>query len=118
MSVNKVILIGNVGGKPEISQHGDIQTARFSLATNERGRKTPDGTELPELTEWHRLVMVGRNAELAERYIDKGTKLYVEGKLRTRTWQDRNAISRTVTEIIVENFEFLSRPSGQTPNNV
>ena len=112
MSVNKVILVGNVGGKPEISLNGDKHVAWFNLATNERGRRAADGTELPELTEWHRIVMFGRQAEIAERYIDKGTKLYIEGKLRTRTWQDRNAIKRSVTEIIVENFDLLSRPTN------
>lgn len=113
MSVNKVILVGNVGNKPELSLNGDTNVAWFDLATNERPRKSPDGTVMPEITEWHRIVMFGRNAELAERYIDKGTKLYVEGKLRSRTWQDRNAIKRRVTEIIVDSFDILSRPQPE-----
>lgn len=111
MSVNRVILVGNVGGKPEMRYIGELLTASFSLATNERVHKADDSSETVELTEWHNIVMKGRNAQIAERYIDKGTKLYVEGKLRTRTWQDRNAIKRNVTEIIVEYFEILSRPN-------
>lgn len=109
MSVNKVILIGNVGRKPEIRMVGDKSVASFTLATNER-RRNADGSEMPEITEWHNIVMWDKAAEIAERYIDVGTKLYIEGKLRTRTWQDRNAIERRITEIIVENFEFLGRP--------
>jgi single-strand DNA-binding protein len=67
---------------------------------------------MPERTEWHNLVMWDKLAEIAEKYIRKGTKLYIEGKLRTRTWEDRNAIKRTVTEIYVENMDILSRPQS------
>lgn len=110
MSVNKVILVGNVGRKPEIRYVGDRPVATFSLATTER---TPG---MPERTEWHNIVMWDGAAEVAERYIDKGTKLYIEGKLRTRAWNDANAIKRSVTEIIVETFDILSRPtSSSTP---
>ena len=98
MSVNKVILVGNVGRKPEIRYVGQRPVATCSLATTER-------------TEWHNLVMWDRAAEIAERYIDKGTKLFVEGKLRTRVWQDANAIKHNITEIIVDNFDILSRKS-------
>ena len=111
MSVNKVILVGNVGRKPEIRYVGQRPVATFPLATTERGQKTADGTEMPERTEWHNLVMWDRAAEIAERYIDKGTKLFVEGKLRTRVWQDANAIKHNITEIIVDNFDILSRKS-------
>lgn len=114
MSVNKVILVGNVGTKPEIRLVGDRHVATFTLATNERRRSTtgnPD--EVTEITEWHNIVMWDKAAELAERYIEKGTKLYVEGKLRTRSWQDRNAIKRTTTEIVVETFDILIRPQSK-----
>ena len=67
------------------------------------------GVTVPERTEWHNIVMWDRHAETAERYITKGTKLYLEGKLRTRVWEDRNAIKRSVTEIVVEGFDILSR---------
>ena len=110
MSVNKVILVGNVGQDPTIRHVETRPVATFSMATTERAYTTASGAQMPERTEWHNIVMWGKDAETAERYIRKGTKLYVEGKLRTRTWEDRNAIKRTVTEIFVENFDILSRP--------
>ncbi len=114
MSVNKVILVGNVGKKPEIRYVGARPIASFSLATNEPARTTADGRQIPERTEWHNIVMWDSAAETAEKYIDKGTKLYIEGKLRTRQWQDHNAIVRYVTEIFVDSFDILAR-SAQTP---
>lgn len=112
MSVNKVILVGNVGRKPEVRYIENRPIASFSLATNEPARRTADGREIPQRTEWHEIVMWDAAAETAERYIDRGTKLYVEGKLRTRQWQDRNAITRRVTEILVDSFDILSRPAA------
>lgn len=114
MSVNKVILIGNVGRDPAIRYIGQRPVAEFALATTERARTTQNGTQVPERTEWHRIVMFDSNAETAEKYIRKGSKLYIEGKLRTRVWEDRNTIKHNVTEIYVDNFEILSRP---TENN-
>ena len=110
--MNKVILLGNVGRDPRMRMVDSSQVADLPLATTERRTmRTPDGQEvqLPELTEWHNIVMWGASAETAERYIRKGTRLYVEGKLRTRVWEDRNTIKHNVTEIYVENFELLSR---------
>lgn len=113
MSVNKVILLGNVGKQPEIRYVSGHPVATFSLATSEPARTTADGRQIPERTEWHNLVMWDSAAETAEKYIGKGTKLYVEGKLRTRQWQDHNAITRYVTEILVDHFEILSRATNQ-----
>lgn len=109
MSVNKVILIGNVGADPTVRFVEKTQVAEFNLATTERAYRTASGVDVPERTEWHRIVMWDGAAEVAEKYIRKGTKLYIEGKLRTRTWTDRTGISRKTTEIITENFEILSR---------
>ena len=109
MSVNKVILIGNVGRDPEIRYIETRPVASFPLATTERARTNVAGAQIPERTEWHNIVMWGRDAEMAEKYIRTGTRLYIEGKLRYRTWEDRNTIKRTVTEIYVESFELLSR---------
>ena len=110
MSVNKVILIGNVGRDPDVRYTAPGQPiASFSLATTERGYTSASGTQVPERTEWHNIVMWGKNAEIAERYIRKGSLLYVEGKLRTRTWEDKNQIKRQVTEVYVDNFDFLGR---------
>ncbi len=113
MSVNKVILIGNVGQDPEIRYIETRPVASFTLATTERAYTNAAGVQIPERTEWHRIVMWYRAAETAEKYIRKGTKLYIEGRLRTRVWEDRNTIKRSVTEIYVDNFDILSRPSAQ-----
>lgn len=110
MSVNKVILIGNVGRDPQMRYVGERLVAEFPLATSERATVNASGNQIPELTEWHRIVMWDSAAETAEKYIRKGSKLYIEGKLRTRMWEDRNTIKHSVTEIYVEKFEILSRP--------
>ena len=103
MSVNKVILLGHVGNDPEIRYpEKDKSVAYFSLATNERIGQT-------ELTEWHNILMFGQQAVMAERYIRKGTQLYIEGKLRTREYEDRMKIVRKRTEIIVDRFEILGK---------
>ncbi|MBQ7689578.1 MAG: single-stranded DNA-binding protein [Muribaculaceae bacterium] len=111
MSVNKVILLGHVGREPEVRYVAQNQpVASFSLATTEHAFTNANGVQVPERTEWHNIVMWGRNAEVAERYIHKGTQLYIEGRLRTRTWEDRNQIKRYVTEVYVDTFELLGRP--------
>ncbi|MBR1804172.1 MAG: single-stranded DNA-binding protein [Muribaculaceae bacterium] len=111
MSVNKVILLGHVGKDPDVRYLAQNQPmATFSLATTDRAYTNANGVQVPERTEWHNIVMWGRNAEVAERYIRKGTQLYIEGRLRTRVWEDRNQIKRYVTEIYVDTFELLGRP--------
>lgn len=107
--VNKVILIGNVGKDPAIRYIETRPIATFSLATTERGQVMADGTRTPDRTEWHNIIMWDGAAEFAEKYIRKGTRLYVEGKLRYRVWEDRNAIKRNVTEIYVDHFELLGK---------
>lgn len=107
--MNKAILMGYVGRDPEIRYVETRPVATFSLATTEPAYRTSKGVEMPERTEWHNIVMWDRHAEVAEKYIRKGTKMLVEGKIRTRVWEDRNAIKRSVTEIIVDNFELLGR---------
>lgn len=114
MSVNKVILLGNVGKDPEVRYPAQGQiVATFSLATTDRGYTNASGVQVPERTEWHNIVVWGKNAETVERYVRKGTKLYIEGKLRTRTWEDRNAIKRYVTEVYVDTFEMVSSRPAQ-----
>ena len=107
--MNKVILVGNVGRDPEIRYVGTRPVASFTLATTERGYTSSSGNVVADRTEWHNIVMWDKAAETAERYIRKGTKLLIEGKLRTRVWEDRNTIKRTVTEIYVDGFDILSR---------
>ena len=105
MSVNKVILLGNVGQDPQVRYVDGKPVASMSLATSDR-----PGSNGLERTEWHNLVMWGLLAETAEKYVRKGSKLYVEGKMRYRTWEDRNTIKRTVAEVYVDTFEILSPP--------
>ena len=113
MSVNRAILVGNVGKDPDIRYVEGKPVASFSLATTERAFTTATGVNIPEKTEWHNIVMWGKNAEYAEKYIRKGAKLYIEGKIRTRIWEDKNAIKRSVTEIYVDIFDFLAQPNRQ-----
>ena len=116
MSINKVILLGRAGKEPDVRYPSQGQTVvSFPLATSDRAYMAADGTQVPERTEWHNIVMFHRNAEVAARFIHKGTQLYIEGKLRTRAWEDRNQIKRYVTEIIVDNFELLgAAPQSET----
>lgn len=105
MSVNKVILLGYVGNDPEMRYPEPGHAMAFlSLATNERYANSTQ-----EITEWHRLVMNGHNAEIAERYIRKGSRIYVEGRLRTREYEDKFKIQRRITEILVDRLELLGR---------
>lgn len=106
MSVNKVLLLGNVGKQPEVRNSNGVKVVTFSLATTDKAYIKQDGTQVPERTEWHNIVMFKRNAEVAERYINKGTRLYIEGKLRTRDYES-NGIKKYVTEVICDYFEML-----------
>ncbi len=109
-SVNKVILIGNVGSDPEVRYlERGVAIANFNLATTERGYTMQNGTQVPDKTDWHAIVLWRNLAEWAERYVRKGMKLYIEGKLQTRTWEREGQIRRK-TEVIAENVQILYRP--------
>lgn len=107
--MNKVILCGFVGADPTIRYIERRPIAEFTLATREPAYTAPDGQQVPEITEWHRIIMWDAQAEFAEKYIRKGSRLLLEGKLRTRVWEDRTAIKHKVTEIYVSSFELLPR---------
>ncbi len=110
MSVNKVILVGNVGKDPEMRYFdNDVAKASFPLATSERGYTTSSGTQVPERTEWHNIVCWRGLAQIAEKYVQKGTLLYIEGKIRSRSYEDQNGIKRYITEVVADNLELLSR---------
>lgn len=110
MSVNKVILIGNVGRDPEVKYFDNGNAvANFTLATTERGYSTAGGVQVPDRTEWHNIVCWRGLAKIAEQYVKKGTMIYIEGKIRTRSYDDANGVKRYVTEIYADNFELLSR---------
>lgn len=109
-SVNKVILIGNVGNDPEVRYlDRGIAIANFNLATSERGYTMQNGTQVPDKTEWHSIVLWRNLAECAEKYVRKSMKLYVEGKLQTRTWEKDGQVRRK-TEVVAENIQILYRP--------
>lgn len=111
-SVNKVILIGNLGKDPEVRhlENGAV-VANFSIATSEVYTDKSSG-EKKETTDWHDIVVWRGLAEVAEKYLKKGYKVYVEGKLRKRSWQDKEGNTRYTTEIIADELNILSRPEG------
>ena len=117
MPLNKVMLIGNVGKDPDV-RHLDtgVAVASFPLATTERGYTLQNGVQVPERTEWHNIVLWRGLADVAERYVHKGDKLYIEGKIKTRSYDDQNGIKRYVTEIFADNMEMLS-PKASTNGN-
>lgn len=109
MSVNKVILIGNVGKDPDVRYfEANKAVANFTLATTERARKGWNDQVIPERTEWHNIVVRGGLVQVVEKYVHKGSKLYIEGKIRSRTYVDRENQSHFVTEIAVDVLELLS----------
>jgi single-strand DNA-binding protein len=117
MSVNKVILVGNVGKDPEMKYFdNDVAKANFSVATTERGYTTSNGTQVPERTEWHNVVCWRGLAQIAERFVKKGTLVYIEGKIKTRSYDDQSGVKRYITEIIADNLELLSKRSGGVEN--
>lgn len=116
MSVNKVILMGNVGKDPEYKDFDNGgSVAQFTLATTDRAFKTANGTEVPERTEWHNIVLQNGLAKVAKEYVKKGDKLYIEGKIRTRSYEDNNGVKKYITEVYGLNMEMLTpKKDGQT----
>jgi single-strand DNA-binding protein len=109
MSINKVILVGNVGKDPEVRYlEKNVGVANFTLATTERGYTMQNGTQIPERTEWHNIVAWRGLAELAEKYIRKGSQLYIEGKIQTRSWE-KDGIKRYTTEIYADTIQLLGK---------
>jgi single-strand binding protein len=107
--MNRVLLIGNVGREPEIKYYeADQCVASFTFATTERGYTLPNGTVVPDRTDWHNIVLFKALAKYAEKYIHKGDKLYIEGRIRYRSYDDKKGMRRYVTEIYGDNLEWLS----------
>ena len=117
MSLNKVMLIGNVGKDPEVRYlEGNAgapgrKVANFTLATSER-YKDRSG-EIRENTEWHNIVVWGQPADVVERFVKKGTQLYIEGRITTRSWTDQSGAKRYTTEIRADSLQLLGRRDGQ-----
>ena len=119
MSLNKVMLIGNVGRDPEVrylegnqGAANATKVASFTLATTERYRDRNGETR--ENTEWHNIVAWRNSADLAEKFIRKGTQVYIEGKLRTRSWTDQQGVKKYTTEVVVDNIQLLGK-KGDNP---
>ncbi len=113
-SVNKVILIGNLGRDPELKSLPSGQpVANFSIATSEKWKDKSTG-ETKEQTEWHNIIMFGKLAEIAGQYLKKGSSVFVEGRLQTRKWQDKNGQDRYTTEIIANEMKMLGGRGDQS----
>lgn len=119
MSLNKVMLIGNIGRDPEVKtldgSNGSQKVATFTLATGEK-YKDRNG-ELQEKTEWHNIVAWRNLADICEKYIRKGMQVYIEGRLRTRSWQDKDGNTRYTTEIMADNLQMLGKKEEKPASN-
>ena len=116
--MNKVMLIGNVGADPNVRYLDQgLCVAEVRLATTEKGYTLQNGTQVPDKTEWHTVIFWRKQAEVVEKYVHKGDKLYVEGKLQYRTYDDqKTGQRRQVVEIMAENMEMLTPKSQSTPS--
>ena len=119
--INKVILVGNLGAKPEIKYASNGNAiSNLSVATSESWTDKSTGQK-QDRTEWHRVSLFGKVAEIAGQYLDKGSKVYVEGKLQTRKWQDQNGQDRYTTEVVVSGFngtlQMLDRRDDMNSNS-
>ena len=111
-SVNKAILIGNLGGDPELRYTpSGMAVCNFSIATTEKWRDKQTN-EMKESTNWHRIVLWGKQAETAKQYLTKGSPVYIEGRIQTRSWDD-NGVKKYITEIVGQRLQFLGRRSGE-----
>ena len=114
--MNKVMLIGNVGKDPDVHYYDSEQAvAQLRLATTEKGYSLPNGTQVPDRTDWHNLVFYRRLAKIVETYVRKGDKLYVEGRLKYRVYDDAKGQRQYTTEVVVDSMEMLT-PKSQRPN--
>lgn len=116
--MNKVILIGNAGADPEVKYfEADQAVATLRIATTEKGYTLQNGTRVPDRTDWHNLVFYRKLAKVVEQYVHKGDKIYVDGRLQYRHYDDKRGIQRTLTEIIVDNLELLTPRNLSQVNN-
>ncbi len=117
-SINKVILLGNVGKEPDIRYVDQgVCVAQVRLATSERGYTLANGTQVPERTEWHNIVFWRKLAETVEKYVHTGDSIYVEGKIQSRSYEDKQGITRYITEIWAEDLKLFSSKKDSVPTN-
>lgn len=111
------MLIGNVGKEPEVRYvDAGVAVARLSLATTEKGYTLQNGTQVPDRTDWHTVLLWRKLAEVVEKYVHKGDKLYIEGRLRYSSYDDKKGVRRYVTEVWADNMEMLSPRSSASAN--
>ena len=116
--MKKVMLIGNVGLDPDVRfVDQGVCVAQIRLATSERGYTLANGTEVPERTEWHNVVLWRQLAETVDKYVKKGDKLYIEGKIHTRSYEDKQGRTRYITEIWAEALEMLTPKGSSVPSS-
>lgn len=118
-SLNQMTLIGNIGQDPKIAQSANgLKIASFSVATTERGYTRQDGTKVEDQTEWHNVVLFGKLAEVAERFLHKGSSVFIQGKLKTRSYDGKDGVKRYMTEVVGGVMQMLDpkEKSGQSAN--
>ena len=109
MSVNKAFILGRVGKDPQVSHISDTKKVAFTMATTDRGYTKQDGTQVPDRTEWHNIVVWRGLAEVCEKYVHKGDMLYIEGKITTRSWDGQDGQKHYITEIVAEVVELFPK---------
>lgn len=118
-SINQAIIVGNIGKEPKIAETKDSKKRKivsFSVATTERGFTKQDGTKIEDSTEWHNVVLFGNLAEIAAKYLHQGSLVYIQGKMKTRSYDDKNGQKRYITEIIGDVMQMLSKQEKQPEN--
>lgn len=116
-SINKVILLGHVGKEPEVRYVDQgVAVAQVRLATSERGYTLPNGTQVPDRTEWHNVVLWRKLAETVEKYVHTGDFIYVEGKIQSRTYEDKQGITRYITEIWADDLKLFGSKKDTNTN--
>ncbi len=116
--MNKIMLIGNVGKEPVVKYYDrDQAMASFPLATTEKGYTLQNGTQVPDRTDWHNIVLYRGLAKVVEKYVHKGDKLYIEGKIHYRSYDDQKGMRRYVTEVYADNMELLTPRLSKAETN-
>lgn len=114
-SINQVMIIGFIGDEPKINTtQAGRKVASFAVATTEKGYTSQNGTTYPDRTEWHNVVLWGKLAEVAEKYLHKGSSVFVQGKMRTRSYDDKNGVKRYITEIDADVMQILDRKDNNS----
>lgn len=115
MSYNRILLIGNLGSDPDVREVNGGKIAKFRLATTDRAYTNKQGVQVPEQTQWHSCIAFGKQADIISQFIHKGTKLFVEGKMKYGKYTDNQGVERWTADVIIDNFEILTPKSDNQP---